>query len=116
MAGVEIPPSTALMRRSTKAVFGGTACAARRGKHELHVAAVVHVMQRFQRRRGGAEHDGYARLLGADYREIARGVPEPTFVLLVRSIVLFVHDDDAEITYRCEDGRASAEHDRASDR
>ena len=80
-------------------------------QRELRVAAVAHVVKRFERRRCGAQHDGHARLLCAHHGEIARRIAKAAFVLLERRIVLFVHDDHAEIAHWREHCRARAEHD-----
>jgi hypothetical protein len=63
------------------------------GQRYLDVTAGSRVVQRLERRRRGAEHDGHARALRARDCEVAPGVAE-SLLLLVRGVVLLVHDDE----------------------
>ena len=88
-------------------------CAPRalRQRH-LRVAPRGGVRERLERRRRRTEHDRHAGALRACNSEVAAGVAE-SFLLLVRSIVLLVDDDEAERRHRREYGRARADHDGA---
>ena len=77
---------------------------------ELAVAARPGVVPAFQRRRGRSEHDRYAQLARAPYRQVARRVAQ-AFLLLVRGIVLLVDDDHLQVRQRGEDRQAGAEDD-----
>src|SRR5512138_2452401 len=70
-------------------------------------------MKRFEGRCGRAQYDGNLIALRAHDREVARRVTKP-LVLLERSIVLFVHDDEPEPLHRTEHRGARADHDARS--
>ena len=74
------------------------------------VLALLRVVIRLERGRGGAEHDGHALEVAAHDGDIAR-VVVGRFLLLVGMLVLLVDHDDAEIGQRREDGRARADDD-----
>ncbi len=81
------------------------------GQRQLRVTAGRRIRERLERGRRGAEHRRHAGALRAHQREVAAGVPE-SLLLLVGSVVLLVHDDQAERRHRREHGRARADHDR----
>ena len=81
------------------------------------VAAVLRVVEALERRRGGAEHGQRAARPRAHHRHVAAVVAR-ALLLLVRPVVLLVHDDQAEALNGREDRRARADDDvdlRAAD-
>src|SRR5688572_33167292 len=81
-------------RRSGRGCLPGTA-----RERKFLVSPVTHVVECLERGSRRAKHHRHTGLLSADDRKIARGVPKAALVLLVRSIVLFIYNDDAEIAH-----------------
>ena len=71
--------------------------AARQAQHVVFTLA--HVVQRFERRRGGSENNGNLLAVRTVDRQIA-GVIAPAFLLFIGAVVLFVDDDDTEVFKR----------------
>jgi hypothetical protein len=105
----------ALARRVLAQVDDGRARGQRLARaprqRQPRVPAGFHVLQRLERGCGGTEHDRHAGALRAQHRQVARRITEAALVLLERSVVLFVDDDEPEIGDRREHRRARAEHD-----
>ena len=74
------------------------------------VLAFARVVERFERGRGRAEHDGHALQVAAHDGHVAR-VVVGRFLLLVGVLLLLVDDDDAEFFQRRENAGARADDD-----
>ena len=77
---------------------------------EQVVFAGARIFEGLEARRGAAEEAGAAFELGAHHGEVARVVARG-FLLLVGRFVLLIHDDEAEVLQRREDGAARADDD-----
>jgi len=75
-------------------------------------AARLAIAQRLQRRRGGAQDAVRAGQLRAFDRDVATVIARDG-VLFVAGLVLLVHNDEAQVGQRREDGRAGADDDVA---
>ena len=80
------------------------------GQFQQAIAARRGVMESFQRRRGGAEHDRDVQLVRAPDRHIARRIAQ-AFLLLEGGVVLLVDHDQLQARQRHEHGEPGAEHD-----
>ncbi len=78
---------------------------------QLLVAAAARVHFRFHRRRRRRQHDRNAAHVRTHHRHVA-GVIAHAVLLLVGGVVLFIHDNHAEIGVRQEQRRARAHCDR----
>ena len=75
------------------------------------VFTLAHVVQRFERRRGGSQNNGNLLAVCAVDGQIA-GVIAPAFLLFIGAVVLFVDHDNAKIFKRREQRRAGADYNR----
>ena len=73
----------------------------------LAIASAYRVLERLQRRRGAAEHDGHAQYPAPLHGHVPGGVAQP-LLLLERGVVFLVHHDQAQVRERREDRRARA--------
>ncbi len=80
------------------------------GQAQQGVAALVGVVQAFQRGGGRAEQQRHALQARAHHRQVA-GVVAQAFLLLVGRVVLLVDDDQPRILQRGEQRRAGADDD-----
>ena len=78
-------------------------------EHESLVAAALRLVQRLERGRRRAEHDGDASPPRAPYGDIAPVVAH-TVLLLERRIVFLVDDDETKPRHRREHGKPRPEH------
>ncbi len=74
------------------------------------ILLLARVVERFQRRRRRAQHNRRAGELAAHYRDVARVIARRLFLLVTR-VLLFINDDECQVTHRREDGRARPHHD-----
>ncbi len=79
------------------------------GQFEQSVFVFLGVEVRLQRRRGRAQHHHCIRHLGPHHRHVARVIARHLF-LLIRRILLLVHDHQRQIGDRREHRRARAHH------
>ena len=79
-----------------------------RGEGQVAVTPFGGVMITLDRRRGGSEDYRRPREPAPHQGKVAGVVPEP-FVLFVRGVMLFVHDDQTEVTHRRKEGRPGAD-------
>jgi hypothetical protein len=95
------------LRTSSTRTCGGLRVAGAMAQAQVRVAAGLRVVQRFQRRRGAAQHHRHAQCAGAHQGEIA-GVVADAVLLLVAAVVLLVDDDMPGLRQRHEHRRARA--------
>ncbi len=76
---------------------GGSALPARSGNAAVRQPSLLHIVEGLQRWRGRSQHDGHATPLCTQQGQIARGVAETAFLLLVRGIMLFIDDDESQV-------------------
>ena len=76
--------------------------------HQL-ILALLCAVKRLHRRSCAAEHDGDVQGAAKSKRNLACMIGGPILVL-IRWLVLFVEDDEAEVGQRREDGRARPDH------
>jgi len=79
------------------------------GQFEQLVFALLGVEVRLQRRCGRSQHYGCVRHFGPHHRHIS-GVIARHFLLLVRGVLLLVHDDQGQIRDRSEHAGTRAYH------
>ena len=80
------------------------------GQTHVRESPGLRVVQRFQRRRGAAEHHRHAERLAADQREVARVVADAV-LLFVTAVVFFVDDEQSRFGQRREHRRARTDDD-----
>ena len=74
------------------------------------IATGERVVQGFQRRGGGTKQDRDVFLVSAHQRQVA-GVVAQAFLLLIRTVVFFVDDDQARVLHRGEQRRTCTDDD-----
>ncbi len=75
---------------------------------QVLVVSLAAVVQQFQCRRCGSEHDGDITAFGTCDGEVASGISQP-LLLLEGLVVFFVDDDEADVRHRRKHGGPRAD-------
>ena len=78
------------------------------GQFYVQIFTTQGVVQGFQRRRGGAQHDRHGCLPGTHHGKITGGVAQP-ILLFERAVVFLINNDQTQLRQRREHGGAGTD-------